>query len=201
MGVISSIPIYSIVQSKPRSESRLLFLRYHGLFWALPRAHPLNVPVLFCFPIRSLNHTFPFSPRRPTIASKGICSPRRDALISTCSRDTSGCKREAARGKWLNGVNLVFCDGKDSKRSSMSFWHNVIILPRRGPKEQICQLVDRRRVEKAVKATVRKNFRLLLARLISFAFIRHALHACRLKRVRNVSLKITMLRFGCNVFN
>jgi len=119
--VISSIPIYSIVRNEPQTFDRKTTPSFpqisRCLLSALLSAHPL-INVLLCFSVRFLNHAFPFPPRRPTgRLPKGLA---RDALISTCSRDMSGCKREA-RGKWLNGANLVSSVGTDSKKLSMSF--------------------------------------------------------------------------------
>jgi len=194
--VISSIPIYSIVRNEPQTFDRKTTPSFpqisRCLLNALLSAHPL-INVLLCFSVRSLNHAFPFPPRPTGRLPKGLA--RRNALISTCSRDMSGCKREAARGKWLNGANLVSSVGTDSKKLSMSFWHNVIIFSRRTKK--VNTSVGR---EKKRRIQLRKNFRLLLTRLISF--IRYALHMCRLKRARCISsLKVYTAPFGRNGFN
>lgn len=133
-GVISSIPIYSIVQSEPQPFNRndAFFSRDISMsFERIAERSSSYKRFRSPLPLRSF-----FESRHPVSSApshgpfpKGLAY--HDALISTCSHDTSGCKREAARGKWLNGANLVSSVDTDSKRSPMSFWHDVIIFPRR----------------------------------------------------------------------
>lgn len=139
--VISPIRfISSYKTSNIRSRARLVFLGNLGVFWMNRDSSSYKRSFSF-FSLFALWITPP--PHFLRLIQRTVSKGARSCARFNFHLFARHGRLQMRSGKWLNGSNLVSSAGTDSKRSPVSFWHDVIIFVAR-PNEQIRYLVNRK---------------------------------------------------------